>query len=67
MSLLKIIQNNRLRLTSEEKTEVGKAHILKYLDNGKIKYAVHEQPCLNTFNTLSKAIKNYWAVKNEFN
>lgn len=65
MSLLKYVQENRVRLTSEEKSEVGKAHILKFRDkDGKEKFAVHEQPCFNVYEKLKPAIKMYWDVKN---
>ena len=53
------VKENRIKLTSEEKQQAGKARVLKFSDKGKIKYAVHEQPALMVSNTISKAVKNF--------
>lgn len=59
MSLLDFIKKNRIRLSSQEKSQAGKAKVMKYKDGSKEKYAVHEQPALITTSSLKEAIKRW--------
>lgn len=63
-SLLDKIKNNRIKMTSEEKKLSGKARILKFSDNGKVKFAVHEQPALIICNSVKEAVKKFEMLRN---
>lgn len=63
MSLLSFIKKNRLRLSHKEKSEAGKAKIMKYKDGAKEKFAVHEQPALITTSSIKEAVKNWHMLR----
>ena len=64
-NLLDTIKENRIKLTPEERRIAGKARIMKFTENGKIKYAVHEQPALMVSNTIAKSVKNFNMLRNQ--
>lgn len=63
MSLLDFIKKNRIRLSSQEKSQAGKAKVMKYKDGSKEKYAVHEQPALITTSSLKEAVKKWHMLR----
>ena len=63
MGLLNFIRSHRLRLSSHEKSQTGKARVMKYKDGSKEKFAVHEQPALITISSIKEAVKKWHMLR----